>query len=112
MDNTPSQQQKINDRCPSWAIQLIAKIRDIEIEAGNINPPGDWKEKNLEALEARVFGHAGQSDDAETLFVELAKGLTKEGFSAVEIAQFVNSRIVSGGKLVYCSHTEVLEVIG
>lgn len=110
MDKTPSSQIKINDRCPTWAAQMIARIRDIEIEQGNINPPGDWKERNLEALQGRAFTEDGP-DDAETLFVELAKRLSSEGFSDDEIAGFVNARVVSGGKLLYCSAAEVRDAL-
>jgi hypothetical protein len=113
MSKTPSDQSKINDRCPSWAVQVIARIRDIEIEAGNINPGGDWQQKVLSDLQGRAFPEDGEStDDAELLFQDLAKRLTSEGFSAEEIAQFVNVRILSGGKLLYCSVAEVLEAIG
>ncbi len=112
MDKTATSQEKVNDRCPSWATQLIARIRDVEIEQGNINPEGDWQQKDLTAVQSRVFGENEGEDDAEIIFADLAKRLTAEGFTAVEIAEFVNSRIRTGTRLAYCSAAEVSEALG
>lgn len=112
MDKTPSTQEKVNDRCPSWAVPLILRIRDVEVEQGNINPGGDWQQRDLAQVQGRVFGEDEGQDDAEILFADLAKRLVADGFSPVEIAQFVNSRIVTGTRLAYCSAAEVSEALG
>lgn len=112
MDRTPTSQENIKDRCPTWAVALIARIRDIEIEAGNINPPGgDWAQRRLEEIQERAYVEHEGKDDAEELFVELSRRLSSEGFSPAEIAGFVNARILSGGRLPYCSAAEVSEAL-
>ncbi len=112
MDKPAIPEVKINDRCPAWASAVIARIRDIEIEAGNVTPAGDWQQLDLGKLQGRLFTKEEGPDDSENLFSELSRRLVSEGFSPADIAAFVNARIVSSGRLPYCSAAEVSEALG
>lgn len=105
------------DGCPTWANTDIARIREFEVQLGNINPPGDWQQADLTTIHQRIYGGAtaGSGDDieqtVEALFRKVCKGLIDDGFEPERIAAFVNARVVSGGRLVYCNAQEVAEAL-
>ncbi len=111
------------DACPKWAEELILKIRAMEVQLGNVRPGmgkkggDDWKSQDLGKLMARLTAEDG--DDlkaveaaAEALFAKIAKGLSEEGFTPEEIAQFVNARVAPESRLPYCDTREVMEALG
>jgi hypothetical protein len=110
------------DQCPKWAAALIAKIRDLEIRLGNIHPTGEeWQVQDLDGLYRRSAGMTQDDDEGEgpafdsqvtqTLFIRVAQGLSDEGFDPATIAQFINSRVPTGGRLLYCNAAEVVEAL-
>lgn len=110
---------KIQDACPSWADKLLRQIHELELKLGNImDPKESWAGGDLSELEERVFG--GNDPDAElaaaeatveALFRRVATGLTGEGFEAPVIADFINARVGSGGRLPYCNAQEVVAAV-
>jgi hypothetical protein len=101
----------MQDKCPRWADELIVRIKELELELGNITPEGgkDWQVSNVEDLYHRTGSDTGQADEGtvETLFQQVARGLSKEGFGPEDIAAMINSRVPSGGRLPYCNAAEV-----
>jgi len=109
--------QEIADGCPPWAVELILKIRELEIQLGNIPAGKAWQTlENLEKLQERVFGddEEAQRLDEETverIFRKVAIGLMEEGFTSEKIAGFVNARVGYDGGPPYCSSSEVRDVL-
>ena len=109
---------KISDGCPDWAEVLIRKIYLLEIETGAIPNPkgGQWStqtQDDLMKIARKLEGNSGTDADeeADALFVKVARGLLDGGFSADHIAKMVNSRIPTGTRLSYCSPSEILSVV-
>ena len=94
---------------PNWAERLLGELRDLETQLGNVVPKGEWTAATLEELSSRLNPTTEGAAQArtETIFVELAQGLTREGLTASEIATVVNDRLSSEVQLPYCSATEV-----
>jgi hypothetical protein len=107
----------MSDQCPRWAEELIARIRAIELQLGNIVPEGgkDWHVSNVEDLYRRTgtMDDGGEADEGavEALFAKVARGLAGEGLKPSEIAALINARVPSGGRLPYCSAAEVAAVL-
>lgn len=99
------------DKCPRWAAELIIRIRDLEVQLGNIRPDNSeaWQVKHVTDVFSRLEdpdSSAVFADLVESLFVKVSRGLKDEGFTSDEIATFINSHIPSG-KLSYCNRAEV-----
>jgi len=108
---TESTHQSTPDHCPRWATELIIRIRDLEVQLGNIRPDNSeaWQVKHVTDVFSRLEdpdSSAVFADLVESLFVKVSRGLKDEGFASDEIATFINSRIPSG-KLSYCNRSEV-----
>mgnify|MGYP006285660201 CR=1 FL=1 len=108
---TESSNQPVADKCPRWASDLIVRIRDLEVQLGNIRPDNSeaWQVQHVTDVFNRLEdpdSSAVFADLVESLFVKVARGLREEGFVSDQIATFINSRIPSG-KLSYCNRSEV-----
>jgi hypothetical protein len=108
---TESLNQPIADKCPRWASDLIIRIRDLEVQLGNIRPDSSeaWQVNHVTDVFNRLEdpdSSAVFADLVESLFAKVTRGLKDEGFASDEIATFINSRIPSG-KLSYCNRSEV-----
>jgi len=112
----PSATPSIQDNCPSWAVQLIAQILEIEIRLGNVRPPAEtWKSAAMDELLRRAAASEAAAADesaAEALFARVCRGLADEGFGPEEAAAFINARIPTGSRMPYCSAAEVLAALG
>jgi hypothetical protein len=87
----------IKDGCPEWAESLIWIMYDIEVSNGNIVGKKDWTEGELSKFHEKVFKNENikglaEGKDVDQIFVNVAKGLTKEGFSPEKISGFINIR--------------------
>ena len=106
------------DKCPGWAEQLIARIRALEIQLGNIRPDEDgWQSLTAQELAQRAMAvnvedNVGEIDASltETLFERVCRGLNEEGYDSAAIAAMFNARIRSG-RLPYCSAEEVEDTL-
>jgi hypothetical protein len=118
--DTPPETTESRDQCPDWAHRLILKIRDLEVELGNLLPDNlhdsksQWWEQDLQRLSQRMEGSDQASLDAleqavESAFIKLSRDLTRSGFTPQLIAQFVNSRLTASSRLKYCDAREVAE---
>jgi len=111
----------INDGCPAWATELIAKILVLEVEVGTIKSPGDqnslgdWSTTQVDEL-MKVASRLDQSNHSETanlsaiienLFAKVVHGLHREGHATSVIASMINARIPTGCRLPYCNAEEV-----
>ena len=101
---------------PSWAVELLTRLRDLEIRLGNITPEGDWQESRLSSLHERLYGaSAGEGDDlelnVELLFKKVAQGLAEAGYTPAATADLINALVPSGGRLPYCNAAEVAEAL-
>ena len=111
-----------SDGCPEWASELISRILVLEVEAGTIKNPNEntaangWSTANLDDL-AKVAGQMDKqakddiSEEVETLFGKVARGLTSEGQSPEVISAMINARIPTGCRLSYCSASEVRDAL-
>lgn len=106
-----SQQVEPKDGCPDWAARVIHRLRLLEVKLGNITPENDWNEANVVRLYDRLGGQndSDSQDESlvETLFHQIAQGLTDEGFDTFKIAEFINARVRGMSRLPYCNATEV-----
>lgn len=101
------------DDCPPWALDLIMKLRELEIHLGNIPKALAWSSEHLNAVNQRVFRSEEASVDAdktEFIYRRIVMGLMQESFSAQEIAGFINLRIGYTGAPPYTSPEEVAAV--
>ena len=102
--------------CPEWAVEMLAKLRAVEIKLGNLHDPGtqgdpaskehQWLVKNLDELDG------GQEELANALFDRICRGLADEGLTPEAIANLVNERLGGGGKdgnIRYCNADNVRE---
>lgn len=107
---------KTTHACPDWAIEMLAKLRAVEIKLGNLHDPGaqgdpdskenQWLVKNLDELDG------GQEELANALFDRICRGLSDEGFTPEAIATVINERLGGGGKdgtIRYCNADNVRE---
>lgn len=104
-----STSQEPEDRCPAWAVTLIRRLCDLEVQLGHVNPGNEWHVSQLRDLVQRQSHDDDESlnDDAtESLFRRVSRGLADEGYDVSEIAGFINRRIPTG-KVPYCSASEV-----
>lgn len=105
----------VTDACPKWAALLIDEIRALEIRLGNIRTTdteaGAWQKAKLSEVLSRVDDDAHSFDESvvEAHFRRISARLLGEGFTAAQIATFINSRIPTGGRLAYCNADEVSE---
>ena len=112
----PGPTPSLQDNCPSWAVQLIAQILEVEMRLGNVRPPAEtWKSDAMDELLRRTSATDATAADesaAEMLFARVCRGLADEGFGPEEAAAFINARIPTGSRLPYCSAAEVLAALG
>lgn len=103
------------DACPAWADKLIWKIREIEIRLGNLRPVDDsWSRLPIHDVWQRTFDEEAtqnSEDEVESLFRQVAVGLSREGYSPDSIVQFINARVRDSGGLPYCDATEVTDAL-
>jgi hypothetical protein len=111
---------KLQDTCPDWAASLIQKILVLEVELGTIKNPSltsddpNWSTSSLDRL-TKIAGQLDRQhldnieEEVQTLFAKISRGLLSEGFSAVEVAEFINKRVPTGCRLPYCNASEVQE---
>lgn len=109
-DNTDAKAQG-----PSWAEELVLRLRELELRLGNLKPADGWQSLTAEQLAARAgaLNEEESSDDAsltETLFQRLCRGLSEEGFAEDAIASFINARLHTE-RLPYCNAAEVSEAL-
>ena len=111
----------VNDGCPAWASEMIAKILVLEVEVGTIKSPGDqknlgdWSTTQVDELmktAARLDrSNASATEDLsatiESLFEKVVRGLNRDGHSTSVIADMINARIPTGCRLPYCNAEEV-----
>ena len=117
LENEPSTPES-RDTCPEWANQMILKIRDLEVELGNLLPPDQdesadsWWERPLDTLSNRLDASGKESLDAlehaaERAFEKVSRDLVRLGYSYATIAQFINLRLTGNSRLKYCDASEV-----
>lgn len=114
--------QIISDGCPAWAHEMIARILLLEIESGTFKSPTSddasdgkskgWATSNIDELTKIANrldrqGLQNLSEEIETIFSRVARGLVNDGFSLEQIAAMINSRIPTGCRLPYCSAAEI-----
>ena len=112
---TSESQTKPSDNCPRWAVEMILRIRDLEVQLGNLRPDSSepWKVANITDVYSRLEdpeSSAVFADLVESLFGKLAVGLKDAGFDSEQIAALINTRIPSG-RLPYCNSAEVQEAL-
>lgn len=103
------------DKCPEWAEDLIAKLREVEIILGNIPDSLAWKSEHLAKISERAFAKdEAVFDDkkAEFIYKRIVRGLHDENFSADSITKIINARIGYKGGPPYTSESEVREALG
>jgi hypothetical protein len=105
-----------DDGCPKWAVELIQSIQLLEVKLGNVQAPGEWQTADMSALVDRLYRDEDSVDldesAVESLFRRVARGLLEDDFEPEQIADFINARIKSGGRLPYCNASEVREAAG
>ena len=102
-----------NDRCPDWAKEQIAQLREVEIYLGNIPKALEWKSSHLNDIAKRSLSKEYSSINEQTselVFAKIVKSLRHEGFSTAEIEQFINRRISFEGGPKYCDSSEIEQV--
>lgn len=105
---------KIQDTCPSWAEDLIMKLKQVEIYLGNIPSVLAWKSHHLDEIAKRAFDKdqaVFDEEKAEFIYKRIVRGLAKEAFSPETIGDFFNHRIGFDGGPVYTNAEEVREAL-
>lgn len=114
VENEIPKMANVDDSCPDWAITLIDQLRQVEIILGNIPKAIEWQSSMLKDVNKRIDAEQSgpiTEEHSELLFGRITRGLIKEGFSATDIATFINARIGYKGGPKYCSEVEINETL-
>jgi|GEM_PF-3940546 len=103
--------EKAKEKCPTWAEELIEYLRKIEVFRGTIPDKPNWHDETLKSLASRITSEeipVFDDDKLEFLFKKIATQHTEAGFSASDIAKFINERVQLAHGPQYCNADEVL----
>lgn len=101
-------------QCPDWSKVMIDQLLQVEIFLGNIPKSLEWSSERLEQVQRKLYSEEKGTiteEVAEILFRRIAKGLKSEGFSEVDIAQFINDRVGFKGGPKYCNAVDISEAL-
>lgn len=102
--------EESKEKCPMWAEELIEYLRKVEVYRGTIPDNPNWQDETLKSLAGRITSEelsVFDDDKLEFLFKKIAVKLTEAGFSASDIAGFINERVRLAHGPRYCSAEEV-----
>ena len=114
MNMSEDQKISIDDQCPSWANELILKLREVEILLGNVPAALAWQSQHVKEISKRSFaGDDAVFDEEKTEFIyrRIVWGLVAEKHSVQDVASFFNQRIGYEGGPVYTNLEEVHEAL-
>ena len=103
------------NKCPMWAEEQIEYLRKVEVFRGTVPDAPNWQDETLKSIASRVTSEEAQvfdDDKLDFLFKKIVTKLHESGFTAAEIAGFINERVKLPYGPPYCNEEEIREALG
>ena len=113
--NVPKNEEDYDNKdkiCPLELKEKILQLRKIEEYLGNIPKSSTWKSDRLTGVSKQVFNPEAlpiNEQLSELVFARICKELSEKGFSADQIASWINESLSFEGFPPYCNSFEVKE---